>query len=124
MLLDDIRSYLISQGAVPSGFSIYIGYIPDDTDQVICLFETGGFAPETLLRENENVTFQTRVRSSRLSYQLCRTVWKGIYDTLQDSIPAAGYYLVQAMHAGPMVFTDDRGRENMTSNWKVKKARS
>jgi len=123
LLLDDIRAYLIAQAAIPSGWGFYSGYIPDDQDRTVALFETGGYPSETLGRENERVTFQTRVRAGRLDYLVCHQVWKDIYDALRDSTPAAGYYLVQSMHAGPQVFNDDRGRTNMTSNWKVLRAK-
>ena len=125
-ILDDVRTYLIAQGAVPSGFSIYIGYIPDDGDRVISLYETGGYPADTLGRENERVTFQTRVRASRLDYVTCKTTWQGIFNSLQDSqlnLPNS-YYLIQCIHYGPLMFNDDKGRTNMTSNWKVVKARS
>ncbi len=124
MLLDDIRAFLIAQGAVPTGWVIYLGYIPDDQNETIALFETGGLPFDTLNRENERLTFQTRVRSGRLDYVNCHNVWKGIFDTLQDSSPTPDYYLVQCAHAGPSTFYDDRGRTNMTTGWKVLKIRS
>ena len=126
-ILDDIRAFLITQGVVPSGFQIYEGYIPNSPDTMISLYETGGLPADTLLRENERVTFQTRVRAGRLAYQLCKATWQGIFNALQDSQPTSAngtYYLVQAVHYGPLMFNDDLGRTNMVSNWRVLKTRS
>jgi len=131
MLLDDIRSYLIAQGVVQSGTSIplppwpcFEGYVTDDQDQTVALFETGGYPADTLGRENERVTFQVRVRAARLDYSTARAKWLAIFNALQDSIPAPGYAFVQAMHYGPMHFNDDKGRPNLTANFRVMKARS
>lgn len=125
-ILDDVRAYLVAQGAVPSGWACYEGYIPDDQDHVIALFETGGYPADTLNRENERVTFQVRVRAGRLQYQACKQTWLNIFNAIQDSNigDAASYYLVQALHYGPAMFSDDRGRTNMTMNFRVIRKRS
>jgi hypothetical protein len=70
------------------------------------------------------VTFLVHVRGNRLDYEAVRTKWKMIFDLLQDSTPAAGYAYVQAMHYGPLAFTDPSGRVNMTMNFRVLKART
>lgn len=131
MLLDDIKAYLVAQGAVSVPWPIWLGSMPDDTDQAIGIFETGGFPADTLGRENEDVTFQSRVRASRLDYATGRAKWQEIFNLLQDAqatpgspLLLAGYTFVQAMHDGPLPWTDDKARPNFTSNWRVKKARS
>jgi|SRR5713226_6556123 len=124
LLLDDVRNYLIAQGAVPSGWSVYEGYIPAEVTQVIVVFETPGGPADTLLRENERVAFQTRVRGGRLDYPIVHRVWLRIFNALQDSIMGPGYYLTQAAHHGPMMFSDDLGRTNLVTNWRVLRQRS
>jgi len=124
-LMDDIRAYLLANNVAGApNWPVYLGYYPDDQDQMIGIFETGGLPADTLGRENERVTFQVRIRASRLDYTTDRTKWKDIFDLLQDSIPASGYIFVQAVHYAPMMFNDDRGRPNMTANFRVMKARS
>lgn len=120
-LLDDIRTYLVTQGLVTAEWPCYEGYFPDDQNQMVSIFETGGMPADTLNRENERVTFQLRVRGPRLSYPVVRAQWLLLFDALQDSQPAPGYTLVQALHYGPMTFNDDRGRPNMISNFRVMK---
>jgi len=125
MLLDDLYTYLTQQsGLVTTAWPMYLGYLPDETDQCMGLFETGGFPADTLMRENERVTFQMRVRGGRLDYQTVRRKWQDVYNALQDSHPAAGYALVQSMAAGPLVFNDPSGRINMTANFRIYKTRT
>ncbi len=131
MLLDDIKAFLIAEGAISAGWVIYEGYLPDDQDQTIVISETGGYPADTLGRENEDVTFQSRVRCARLDYATGRTKWLEVFDLLQDAqqtagspLLLAGYTFIQALHYGPAVFYDDKGRPNFCSNWRVKKERS
>lgn len=125
MLLDDVASYLVAQsGIVSASWPLYKGYIPDETAQVIALFETGGLPSDTLGGENERVTFMARVRGARLDYQVVRLKWKDVFDALHDSRPAAGYAYVHAVTHGPLVFSDPSGRINMTANFNVMKSRT
>lgn len=125
-LLNDIQAYLIAQGIATEGgggpippWPCYLGYFPDDTDQMMAVFETGGMPPDTMNREYERVTFQFRVRGKRLDYPTVRAQWQAGFNVLQDSQPTSDYALIQAMHYGPMTFNDDRGRPNFISNFRV-----
>lgn len=131
MLLDDIRSYLVSRGISTAAWPTFIGYMPDSTDQMIGLFETGGYPPVELNRENELVTFQLRVRGSHLNYATTRLKWKACFDAIQDAQAAIGspaslpgVTFIQAMHNGPLHSNDDKGRPNFTSNFRCKRAYS
>ena len=125
MLLDDLQAYLIQQsGVVTVSWPLYLGYLPDERDQCMGLFETGGYPADTLLRENERVTFQVRVRGARLDYVTVRRKWQDVYNALQDSHPATGYAYVQSMAAGPLIFNDPAGRVNATANFRAYKTRT
>ena len=125
MLLDDLYSYLTTQsGLITTAWPLYLGYLPDETEQCVGLFETGGYPPDTLGRENERVTFQMRVRALRFDYSAGRRKWQDVFNALQDSQPAAGYAYVQAMHLGPMEFADPSGRVNFTGNFRCMKNRT
>ena len=123
MLLDDIYNYLTAQGYVngATGWPLYEGYMPDDQDLTVALYETGGYPADTLLRENQRLTFQLRVRGSRRDYVRVRQKWQDLFNALQDSLDPllTDIALLQAMHYGPLVFTDDKGRVNMTANFRV-----
>lgn len=124
MLLDDIYDYLTNAYVVGGAWPCYKAYMPDETVQCVGIFETGGFPADTLLRENEPVTFQVRVRGNRLDYETVRRKWQDLFNLLQDSTPASGYAFVQAAHYGPLAFTDPSGRVNMTMNFRVLKSRT
>lgn len=109
-----------------TGWPLFLGYMTDDQDQTVALYETGGFPADTLLRENQRVTFQLRVRGARRDYQNVRQKWQDLFNALQDTDWAStglvylpGVVFIQAMHYGPLVFTDDKGRVNMTVNFRV-----
>ncbi len=127
MILDDIAAYLVGLGlapadnnlATPGTFLLYEGYMPDDVDTTMGLFETAGGKPAlTLLREVCEVTFQLRVRGTRLNYLATRAQWQSCFNALQDSQPTSAYALVQSYNYGPLTFNDDRGRPNFISNFR------
>lgn len=128
MILDDVANYLVNQGlapvdnnTAPAGiYLLYRGYMPDDVDVTMGLFETPGGKPAlTLQREVCEVTFQLRVRGARLSYLATRSQWQACYNALQDSQPTAAYALVQSYNYGPLTFNDDRGRPNFITNFRA-----
>lgn len=134
MLLDDIKAYLAGKGLVDgaTGWPCYIAFMPDDTDKCVGLFDSGGYPPDTLGRENERLTFQCRVRGVRFEYPEAHAEWKAIFDALQDAQegslaaspdPLAGYTYIQAMQQGPLHANDTNGRPNLSSNWRVMRAR-
>jgi len=126
MLLDDIRAKLSAAGVFNGTTWIcYSGYLPDDQDQVIALFETPGLPPDTLGRENEQPSFQVRIRGTRLDYATARAKAQAAFDCLQDAQAGAGlltgYAFIQAQHSGPLYWTDDKQRPNFTYNFRVHK---
>jgi hypothetical protein len=134
MFLDSVRDYLISLGVVGgvTGWPCYIGLFPDDQDRCVGIFPTGGYPADTLARENERLTFQTRVRAGRFDFPIAFAKWEEIFNALQDAQegswptspdPLEGFVFVQAMQQGPLQFNDSNGRVNMTSNWRVLRVR-
>jgi hypothetical protein len=129
MLATDIRSYLISLGIVGGATSwpVYCGYFPESSnDKMVAIFETAGMPADTLERENRRLSFQTRVRASRLDYQVAYDKWLEIFNALQDAQSSggspdylAGVIFIQAMQVGPNHFNDENERPNLTSNWRV-----
>ena len=125
MLLDDLYTYLTAQsGLITTAWPLFLGYIPDESDQCVALFETGGMPPDTLNRENERVTFQMRVRGNRFDYATVRRKWQDVFEALQDSSPTSAYAFIQAAHLGPLEFGDPSGRVNMTANFRCMRSRT
>lgn len=127
-LMDDVRDYLIAHGADIGWGPITEGFLPNDSDKAICLYPTGGYPASEINRETENVTFQFRVRSSKLDWPGAQDKWQEVFNLLQDSQASAGspallpgVVLMQAMHYGPVQFNDPEGRPNFTGNMRVKR---
>jgi hypothetical protein len=67
-----------------------------------------------------------RVRGARRDYLDTHNKWKAIFNALQDSgnaetggLHLPGVIYIQTVHYGPMVFTDDKSRVNMTGNFRA-----
>jgi len=128
-MLDDVFSFLVACGVVSAGWKMQKGDMTDDQDQVIGLFETIGWAADTLNRENEMVGLSMRVRGVRDDYVGARAKWKEVFDYLQDAQDThtgylTGYAFIQSMGFGPGTWRDPKSRPNFTSNFRVKKLRS
>lgn len=130
-LLDDIEAYLTAMGAVSTPWPLWKGRMAPTPDQGIGIFEYPGPPPDTLGRENEDVSLQTLVRGAELDYQTARAKWLEVYNLLQDARQTAGspvllpgYTFIQAKGQGPLTWSDGNNRPQFVSNWRVKKARS
>lgn len=122
-MLSKIRDFLAASGVSDP---IYIGFLPEGTDEAVALFETGGRPFDTLARENLRPTFQLRVRGAERDYEAARTRWKTCFDLLQDASQTSGspmllpgFIFIQAMMTGPMPFYDANKRINFTTNFNV-----
>jgi hypothetical protein len=125
-LLDDLGRYLTAQGVVSTGWKLCLSYLADEQDKVIGLFETGGYPAQELNRDNERVTFQVRVRGPRLDYTTAKNKWQVVFNALQDARETSGspvllpnFIYIQAMQYGPIAMTDNEGRPNLVSNFRV-----
>lgn len=117
-LLEDVRTKLSNAGML-SGWKCYIGFMPDDQAQSICLTYTGGFPQDTHGGENLHVTFQVMIRAGELDHSACSTKWYSVFSTLQDATDISNVNLIQAMGTGPMSFVDDKHRTMMSMNFRV-----
>lgn len=130
-LLEDIRFKLQVDNVFDgSTWKCYLGYMPDEQNQVIGIFESGGLPSNTLNRENTLPSFQVRIRASQQDYVVCRNKWQAVYNSLQDASESngspetlVGYYLIQALASAPLVWTDELQRVNMSVNFRVIKSK-
>lgn len=130
MILDDVRDYLVANGAATVLWPLTMGYLPDDSDQAIALFEYPGDPRDTLDADTETVKFQIRVRGAELDYPVARAKWLECFDLLQDSqqtsgspILLPGVVFIQAMAYGPMAMNDEKGRPNFSTNFRCMRYR-
>lgn len=125
MLLDIIKTKLTTASVVNgTTWKCFIGFCPDDQDQVISLHLTGGLPQDTHGGENVTETFQLRVRAATLDYATCETKWRAAFNALQDAdLSANSIYLIQALTSGPLEWFDEKDRPNMSVNFRVMRAK-
>lgn len=125
MLLDDIETILVEAGETETSWPLYKAHLPDSPDQTISIFETGGYAaPDHYAVENASVSFQVRIRAAYRDYAVARQKWQDVFDVLHGTKRTSPFYCyIMALNDGPLSFPDEKGRPNLTVNFKVLKAR-
>ncbi len=137
-LLEAIRNKLIADYvANTTTWKCFIGYTPDDQDQVISLTSTGGYPFDTLNECSTLPTFQVNVRSPYLARTNCESKWWEIFNCLKcgpppyriplpGDPPAAwrdlsnyGVCLIEPMQTAPLEWLDAKDRVNMSLNYRV-----
>ena len=126
-LLDDIGTYLANAGLIDgvSGWTLYKSYLPDQPDQAVGLFETGGDPPDQSEGTRVDVlTFQLRVRGKKLKYDEAHTKILAIFNALNDA-DISGYVYIYGMQAGPIPLGYDVDeRPELSINFECMKERS
>jgi len=124
-LLEDINTKLeadsVTGGA--TGWTVRIGPMTDQIDQLVVLAETGGFPPDqfgsTLSGEQ---TFQVRVRAGRRRYDTARSKMQDVFNSLNAST-ISGHFYTYALSSGPLFMGFDANeRPEFVQNFKVRKA--
>ena len=122
--METIRATLVTAGVIDeTNWVAYIGYIPDDQDQVIGLVPTGGFPQDTHGGENGHPTFQVTVRAGRNEYATARAKWLAMYHALHDAnLSASNIWLIQAYATDPIQMLDGNNRPSFVTNFRVVRA--
>jgi len=122
--METVRAALVTAGVIDeTNWVAYIGYIPDDQDQVIGLVPTGGFPQDTHGGENGHPTFQVTVRAGRNEYATARAKWLDMYHALHDAnLSASNIWLIQAYATDPIQMLDGNNRPSFVTNFRVVRA--
>jgi len=121
-LLDDVLATLDAQGVTggATGWTAFASFLPDTTDKVVAVYETGGEAPLMAMQgaNYPRPTFQVRVRGAVRDYQDTRTKAQEIYTALHRySVNNQTFFAVQS---GPLsIGNDANDRPNLTINFRV-----
>ena len=119
-------SLLVDMATLLSGVSsnIYYGDLPDTPDNVLVLYNTGGFDSLHNMTDvtAEQPTFQVRIRNT--SYATAITQAESIKDALDgvatQTINSNLYISVFLQGDINSIGKDDRGRSNLTLNFAVR----
>ncbi|WP_027309358.1 minor capsid protein [Caloramator sp. ALD01] len=118
MLLDEIGSYLEQKGIGEVGEDVFFAQIPENPDNLIAIFETGGYEPELLFdKAIEYPTFQIWVRG--LDYEVTRNRVQSIFELLHGNTEI--YPLIEAMQSPTCLGLDENNRWEFSVNFKITK---
>ena len=124
MMLNEIGTYLQSQGTGTLGADLFLGLMPDQPDNCIALFEYAGSPPD-LHWNGEYPGLQVRVRNK--SYAAGRTkieqiarVLHGLHETV---LGGTRYLLVKARGSPEVLKRDANNRVELFVNFEIIKER-
>ena len=130
VLLDDIGQALIDAGVVQAtsdavDWFLFKGFMEDQPDRTVCLYETGGDAPDERLAL-DRPGFQVKVRGAAADYPAVRAKLQAIFTALhaQEGDIGGDYVFVYATHSGAIPMgRDEKRRPSLAQNYIVLKAR-
>jgi hypothetical protein len=124
MLLDDIATYLQSQGVGAVGTDLFNGSLPDEPDNCVALFEYAGSPPD-LHWNGEYPGLQVRVRNT--SYPAARakieTVITKLHGLTETMLSDTRYLLIRANQSPESLGQDASNRVELVVNFSIIKTR-
>lgn len=127
--LDDIKAALLTAGVVTDGavtdWKIMLGYMQDAPDKAVCIYETGGDAPDPS-SALDYPGLQVRVRGEPDGYQEMRAKLQEIFDNLHANEVSVGtdYVYIYAVQSGPIPMgQDEKRRPHVVQNFRIMRNR-
>jgi hypothetical protein len=128
MLLDDIAAYLQAQGIGTVGTDIHKGFLPDQPDDLVALFEYAGSPTELTMCDApalERPGLQVRVRNR--TYPAARATIAAAVDALHGladvTLDGTRYLLIRANQSPASIGLDQNNRSELVCNFNVIKER-
>jgi hypothetical protein len=129
LLLDDIAGYLQTQGIGTVGKDLFKGYMPDQPDNMIALFEYAGSPMELTMGTGdptlERPGLQVRVRNKL--YPVGRAKVEQVVDVLhgltEQVLGGKRYLLIRANQSPESIGLDASNRSELVVNFSVLKER-
>lgn len=129
MILDDLGDYLSTGGITGT---IYKGFMPNDPDDCVAIYETGGQAPVHAMNGSagqavlERPRVQIVCRSGEYDYSTARTKAQSVF-VLMDGMPTrtlngVAYKWAAAVHSPFLMGRDEHKRPLIACNFDVSKA--
>jgi len=119
-MLNDIGTYLQSQGIGTLGIDLFLGLMPDQPDNSIALFEYAGSPPD-LHWNGEYPGLQVRVRNK--SYAAGRAkideVRKALHGLHETELSGTRYLLIKARGSPEILKRDNNNRTEWFINFEI-----
>lgn len=121
MLTTEIANLLQAQAVGTPGTSIFEGYLPDDPDACLAIFDTGGLPPDRDLPVADP-TFQVLVRSTSLPLVRAKVdaVVTALHQLSNESLGGTHYYYIFLMGEPAHIGRDQKGRDEYSINFVAK----
>lgn len=121
-LIDDLGTYLQTQGIGTLGTDLFQGHLPSSPDNCVAVFETGGSQPNKDLPLN-HPSFQVIVRNKsyatgRDKLESVRTALHRKFNTSLVSGQTFAYYIL-ATSEGGHIGRDESGRDEFSINFQA-----
>lgn len=124
MMLNEIGTYLQSQGTGTLGTDLFLGLMPDQPDNCIALFEYAGSPPD-LHWNGEYPGLQVRVRNK--SYAMARSkigeVMEKLHGLHGQTLSGTRYLLIKARGSPEVLKRDNNNRVELFVNFEIIKER-
>lgn len=123
LLIEQIALHLVNQGLGQLASTIFYSYLPDNADNALCVYDTGGMEPDIDL-PTKVPTFQIIVRAS--DYETGKTKLDAVRTALHRKEGATlinggtFFYYIFAMQEGGHIGRNERGLDEFSINFRTK----
>lgn len=122
MLLDEIATYLQTQGIATTGTTLFKSLLPDNPDTALALIETGGLSGEYVLDqipvdcERPGLQIRTRANDYATARQLAEDAYQALDAINETVLSGVRYHWVRPQQAPFSLGQDERGRRLIVFN--------
>ena len=117
-IISDIATYLSQQGIGTLGTDLFYSYMPDNENEMACVYDTGGPQPDPDLPTKEP-TFQVFIRSAgyEAGKTLLDSVREALHQTSGETIGSTFFFFILAQSEGGHLGVNERGLDEFSINF-------
>lgn len=130
MLLDEIASYLASQGVGTEGVDLFKSLMPDEPSNCVALYDYGGSPPAMTLGAGAAQWEEPRIQvvARATTYSAARTkigdVFTVLHSLLNTTLSGTLYISIEAVQSPFLLDRDESGRVRCACNFHIRKVLS
>lgn len=127
MLLDEIGTYLQTNGIGTLGTDLFTGTLPDVPDNAVALYEYGGVAPVSTLGPGQAKFERPRIQvlARATTYSAARSkiesIFKLLHGLANTSLSSVRYLLIEAVQSPFFMEKDANNRIKLICNFQIHK---